>query len=245
VPGAAVIAGATSGMGWDFWPTILPSGILDCVDGVSVHPYRGALPETVTSEYQYLAWSIDQSAPANRKGAIPIIDSEWGYSSVTNGLSQADQASFLVRTQLINLYNNIPISIWYDWKNDGTDGTNAEQNFGMVTSTLTAKPAYQAMKTMTQQLTGYRLYQYVPTSTYGDCVFLFVNSAGKYKVVAWTGGGNHAVPLLTGMSSKAVVPVTSISGTTQNVTIGMSGISLTLTSAPQYLDLKNISLPAP
>ena len=244
VPSAAVIAGATSGIDWNFLQSIIGSGILDCLDGISVHPYRGALPETVTGEYQYLAWLIDQSAPANRKGMIPIIDSEWGYTSVANGLSQDDQANFLVRTQLINLFNNIPISIWYDWKNDGTDASAVEQNFGMVTSTLDPKPGYQALKTMTTQLLGYRVAQHVPTNNPSDCILLFVNDAGKYKMVAWT-GSPHAATLLNGFSASAVIPVTSVSGTTQNISMGWSGINMPLTAAPQYLDLKNLPLAAP
>ena len=32
----------------------------------------------------------------------------------------------------MNAMNNIPISIWYDWHNDGTNKTNPEHNFGTV-----------------------------------------------------------------------------------------------------------------
>ncbi|TXH06252.1 MAG: beta-1,4-xylanase [Nevskiaceae bacterium] len=246
VPSAAVIGGVTSGIDYNFLTPFLGSGVLDCIDGVSVHPYRGATPETVSGEFQYLRWLIDQSAPAGRSGgAIPIVSGEWGYSTVLGGLSTADQASFLVRMQLINLFNNVPISIWYDWKNDGTDATNSEQNFGIVTSTLSPKPAYQALKTLTTQLSGYRIVQRVAVGGSLDCVLLMVNSAGKYKAVAWTLAANHALTLLNGFSANATIPVTDIGGSTRNVVIGWAGMSLPLTSSPQYLDLASLPIPAP
>jgi polysaccharide biosynthesis protein PslG len=40
------------------------------------------------------------------------------------------------------LLNGIPLSIWYDWKNDGRDPDDGEQNFGTVTDDLQPKPAY-------------------------------------------------------------------------------------------------------
>ncbi len=244
-PGAAVVAGATSGMDWTFLQSLLGSGILDCVDGISVHPYRGATPDSVSGDYQYLAYLINQSAPGNRKGAIPVVESEWGYATVTGGLSQADQASYLVRIQLTNLVNNVPVSIWYDWKNDGTDPTNYNQNFGMVGNDLTPKPAYQALKTMTTQLAGYRFVQRVPTADSYVSILLFVNPAGKYKAVVWTSAARPAITLLNGVSANAVVPIADINGTTNNVKLNLSGIQLTPTSAPQYLDLSSLPLAAP
>ena len=59
--------------------------------------------------------------------------------------------------QLANLLNNVPLSIWYDWKNDGTDANDAEHNFGTVFPDLQPKPAYRAMQTLTHELSGCRI----------------------------------------------------------------------------------------
>jgi hypothetical protein len=59
---------------------------------------------------------------------------------------------FAVRQQLSNLLNGVPLSIWYDWKNDGQDPADGEQNFGTVKDDLQPKPAYTALKTMTDEL---------------------------------------------------------------------------------------------
>ncbi|MES2490104.1 MAG: cellulase family glycosylhydrolase [Pseudomonadota bacterium] len=245
VPSAAVIGGATSGIDWNFLSPFLSSGILDCVDGISVHPYRGQTPDSVSGEYQYLAWLIDQSAPSNRKGMIPVINSEWGYTTVAGGLPQADQANFLVRSQLVGLLNNVPISIWYDWKNDGSDPNDYEHNFGMVNADLTPKPAYQALKSMTTQLSGYQLMQRVAMPDPYASVLIFVNAAGKYKLVVWTSASSYAITLFNGITANAIVPVTDISGVTNNVAINWSGITLTLKPSPQYVDLANLPLAAP
>ena len=51
----------------------------------------------------------------------------------------------------------MPLSIWYDWKNDGTDATYSEHNFGIVDNRLKPKPSYVAAQTMTRELAGYRV----------------------------------------------------------------------------------------
>ena len=92
---------------------------LDYVDAISVHPYREWEPESVTEDYKSLRELIKKYSSK----PIPIISGEWGYSTANgwNGLnlSEEQQAAYLVRMLLINQLNHIPISIWYDWKNDG------------------------------------------------------------------------------------------------------------------------------
>lgn len=237
VPGAAVIGGATSTFPWDFLYSYLSSGALDCVDAISVHPYRAALPETVTAEMQYLQWVINQYAPATRKNAIPVVSGEWGYSTETYGVPLADQANYLVRMQLNNLLNGNPISIWYDWKNDGTNAAYNENNFGMVTSTLQVKPSYQAMTTMTTQLKGFTLLGRIPVGNDQDYVLLFANAAGKQKAVVWTTGSTHPLTLLGGLTTSGVVSVVSTVGSITKINVGILGTSITFSAAPQYLDM--------
>ena len=245
VPDAAVVGGATSGIDTAFLQHLFGSGVLDCLDAVSVHPYRGATPDSVSGSFQYLRLMIDQAAPAYRYGAIPIISGEWGYSTVINGLSEADQASYLVRMQLVNLFNNIPISIWYDWKNDGVDPSNNEHNFGIVSNALQPKLGYQALKTLSAQLSGYRILQRVNVGGSLDCVLLLVNAAGKYKAVVWTAGGAHSVRLLNNFSGNAVVQFIDVYGASRDVNIGWAGVLVPLTAAPQYINMGSLPIPPP
>ena len=54
----------------------------------------------------------------------PHLSGEWGYSVIPAGktysfvTSDAQQASYFDREMLWNAMNGIPLSIWYDWRND-------------------------------------------------------------------------------------------------------------------------------
>ena len=126
---------------------------------------------------------------------IPIISGEWGYSSNTKGVSQATQAAYIARQQLSNLLNGVPISIWYDWKNDGDNPNENEHNFGTVASNLQPKPAYLAVQNLTHELAGYRISNRRDVGNTNDFVLVLTNDAGNTKLAAWTTGASHNVPL--------------------------------------------------
>ena len=75
--------------------------------------------QTAATDYKRLRELIDRGVPESKRGKIPILSGEWGYASNTKGISLETQAAFAVRQQLCNLLNSVPLSIWYDWKNDG------------------------------------------------------------------------------------------------------------------------------
>ena len=59
---------------------------------------------------------------------------------------------------MVNKLNNIPISIWYGWEDDGSDPNNGEHHFGIrKENTAISKLAYNAMNTFTYILSGYRM----------------------------------------------------------------------------------------
>ncbi len=194
-PEATIIAPATSGFPWPFLEEFFKSGVLECLDGVSVHPYRDYKhgPETALADYQRLRELVDKYAPAPKKGKLPLISGEWGYASHTKGVSLETQAAFAVRQQLSNVLYGVPISIWYDWKNDGKDSAEREHNFGTVMPDLTPKPAYKAIQAFTKELSGFCVERRVPTASETDFVLVCKDSAGKRKLVAWTAGETHAV----------------------------------------------------
>ncbi len=48
--------------------------------------------------------------------------------------------------------NGLPLSIWYDWQDDGPDPTQLEQNFGLLTYIGQSKMASVAAQTLTHEL---------------------------------------------------------------------------------------------
>jgi hypothetical protein len=217
-PSATIIAPAMSGFDWKYLEYFLRSGVLEFLDGVSVHPYRSHnySPETAAVDYKRLRELIDRCAPPSKRGKVPILSGEWGYPSSTDGVSLETQAAFAVRQQLSNLLNGVPLSIWYDWKNDGRNPADSEQNYGTVNEDLQPKPAYTALKEMIDALSGYRLQQRLEGLAEADFVLVFVNESGARKAAAWIMAEPHTVRL-QGLQSE---------------------ISLELGPLPQYVVMK-------
>ncbi len=190
-PHACIVAPACAGFDWDFLEAVMKSGLLDYLDGVSVHPYRAQPPETAGQDFQRLRKLIARYAPPGRK--IPILSGEWGYSSHTGSVSERTQAEYAVRQQLSNLLDGVPVSIWYDWKNDGANPAENEQNFGTVTRDLKPKPAYSAIQTLTRELSGDGVEGRRNTGNEKDWVLVLTNALGQTKIAAWTLDVPHTV----------------------------------------------------
>jgi hypothetical protein len=218
--------------------------VLEYLDAVSVHPYRNPKnpPETAASDYQKLRTLIERYAPPSRKDHIPILSGEWGYSTHNHGVSLETQGAFAARQQLCNLLNGVPLSIWYDWKNDGPDANENEHNFGTVLSDLQPKPAYVAIKTLTRELSGYRIARRLALPGDKDYMLLCTNPAGGQKLAAWTLGEPHPVSLEIDL--KGGTKPTAVSGKGEPLTLKVESgrLWLDLASLPQYLSLGKASL---
>jgi hypothetical protein len=145
-----------------------------------------------------------------------------------------------VRQQLSNLLNGVPLSIWYDWKNDGDDPKENEHNFGTMTPDLRPKPAYNALKVMTHELAGYHPLPSANTSGAGpDFNCLFTNDSGRHKTVVWTTGEPHALTLqVPGSAHKKTVQ--GLKGTGEPVSLPVTStntVIVPLEPLPAYLDL--------
>ncbi len=238
-PRATIIGPASAGFPWEFLETFLQSGVLQYLDAVSVHPYREphSPPETAAGDYQKLRTLIERYAPRAKAGKIPILSGEWGYSTWNHGVSLETQAAFAARQQLSNLLNGVPLSIWYDWKNDGADPNENEHNFGTVLPDLTPKPTYVAIQTLTRELSGYRIVRRVALPSDRDYVLLCSNKAGARKLAAWTLGEPHQASLEVKLRREK--RVTAVSGNGESLTpkLDSGHLWLELTSAPQYVTL--------
>ena len=238
-PQATIVAPASAGFPWEFLETFLKSGVLEYLDAVSVHPYRGERqpPETAASDYQKLRALLQRYAPPARRGQVPILSGEWGYSTHTSGVSLATQAAFAARQQLANLLNGIPLSIWYDWKNDGTDPNENEHNFGTVLPDLKPKPAYTALQTLTRQLAGYRIARRLALPDDQDYVLLCAGPAGADKLAAWTLGEPHSIRLGLSAASSNRLTTESSQGASSLPKLEAGQLLLDLGAAPQYVTL--------
>jgi hypothetical protein len=199
--GEAFIGPATSTIDLPYLEACFQAGLLDYWDAVSVHPYRQNAPETVEEEYRSVRMLIRKYGPKDK--VIPIISGEWGYSSAWPGMGKDEaarieqQGKYLPREFLTNIANDVALSIWYDWHEDGTDPKEGEHHFGIVgheyhpgrDPVYDPKPAYTAMKVLNTQLGGYRFnktFRYFPEQRipelYTDAeYFLTLDATPKYS----------------------------------------------------------------
>jgi len=244
-PQATIVAPAVSKFPWGFLKNFLKSGVLEYLDGISVHPYRDAErpPETAIEDYKHLRQLIEQSAPNEAKKKIPIVSGEWGYSSnKVIGVSLEKQADFIVRQQLSNLLQEVPISVWYDWKNDGDDLNQVEHNFGTVTNDLKPKPGYVAVQTFTRELSGYRIVSRRNTGNKKDFVLILTNTAGETKLAVWTLGKPHKVAFDLEPTSVTELYFVDGRGKSGRIEIAKSSFTVKLSSSPEYIHLKEARL---
>ena len=213
VPQEIYIGPACSTMDFKFLEACFKAGCLEYWSAVSVHPYRQKNPETVAADYQKLRELIAKYAPAGKQ--IPIVSGEWGYSSGWKNFDEEKQGKFLARELLTNVACGIPISIWYDWHDDGTNPKEPEHHFGTVhheyhqgqEPVYEPKPAYEAMKALSTSLAGYTFEKRLDVGDPKDWVLLF-HGPGGARFVGWTTGESHEVnvPGLTGRVSLTDAP---------------------------------------
>ena len=86
-PDEKIIGPAVWGLDFEFIEECFRAGLLSYWSAVSVHPYRKTEPETVVADYARLRNLIAKYAPAGKR--VPIISSEWGYSSASSNCRSA------------------------------------------------------------------------------------------------------------------------------------------------------------
>jgi hypothetical protein len=147
-----------------------------------VHPYREGEPESAADDFAKLRDLIAKYVGPGK--TIPIISSEWGYSTAWKDQSPQLQADYLAREWLTNQWQHIPLSIYYDWQDD-TSSIDAECHFGMVDQNLQPKSAYNAARTLIDQLRGFTFADRLNAG--GSDVFLLRFTRNKHERFAvWT-----------------------------------------------------------
>ncbi len=253
VPKEKIIGPAVGEMDFAFLEGCFKAGLLEYWSAVSVHPYLRTDPELVASDYCRLKELIKKYAPRNiqsRSGnpesatankEIPIISSEWGYSSAWPGMNEAKQGELLARQWLVNQANGVSVSIWYDWQDDGSDRNDPEHHFGMVVNdyhkardpVYDPKPAYQAAKTLTSFFGGYRFQRRLNIGDPNDFVLVFENGDSQ-RFAAWTRSGEkHEIQIPVKAGRYAVVGHTGEK--VGVIVVERQGIHVTVSSAPTYI----------
>ncbi|MBN2456254.1 MAG: cellulase family glycosylhydrolase [Sedimentisphaerales bacterium] len=238
-PSAIVVAPAVSGIKLQWLEECFKKGLLKWIDALTVHPYRSQNkpPESVIDEYSKLRQLIRKYTPNGKD--IPVLSGEWGYSLVNRDgtrFSEKRQAQYVVRMFLVNLYQQVPVSIWYDWRDDGTDANEREYNFGITRHNLEPKMAYIAVKTLTNTLEGYSIKKRLDLASENDFA-LVLSKNGEQALAFWTIEQPHEIEIPLGPGEAKLVKML---GSQINLSWQSKQINVFVSESPQYLLLKSV-----
>jgi hypothetical protein len=212
-PSAKVSTTGVSGYDFAFVRGYLAGG---GADAIGVHPYRLSGGETITDDTLLLR-SIAGALP----GAPAVWDTEWGYSSTSFGgdghapTARATQATFVVREILSAWALGFPLAVVYDLRDDGTDPTNAEHNYGLIANDYTDKPAAVSVRTLGDVAKGRVFKGFLdlePTSLYA----MRLDGSRDVVVALWSGMPQGRVPVTLVNAKRA----TSMLGTSIDISSG-------------------------
>ncbi|GAA4219119.1 hypothetical protein FHR32_004434 [Streptosporangium album] len=231
VPGAVVAGPVLAGVDLAWLKRLFELGGLDHVDAVSVHTYaRNAAPEGVTApQLASLHTLIRQYNNGQDK---PLWLSETGWNTANPGVSEQQQADYLVRDLALNLQTGVTREYWYDFLDDCANADDKECRYGLLRdinsgqSVAAPKPAYVTYAVLTRQLAGYRPTR-LETLASGAYSALFTNSSGATIRVLWA-----TKPQAVNVTAAGAVTVTDRWGVS-NTTNG--SVELALTEHPVYL----------
>jgi hypothetical protein len=190
-PSAKVSSGGLSRFDAAFLKGVVDPSLAASLTAIAVHPYPKTGPETIAPELGILREWVVHSLGEH----IEIWDTEWGYSSAnapaeapSNGQTKEGrrrQASLAVREFLTVWAVGLPLAVWYDLRDDGTDPANPEHNYGLLDSSGNEKPAMQAIHTL-MRVAGDRKYVGMIQETPAGIHAMRLDGSTDTVLVVWT-----------------------------------------------------------
>ena len=236
-PGEIIVGPALSGTKLDFLEVVAKARALADWSGITIHPYLRGGPETYGPAYDQTRQLIRKYATPGQR--IDVMCGESGYS--TTWVDEPTQGKYLARLFLFDVMSGVPLTIWYDWHDDGINPKDREHHFGIVhhdyhagaTQVYDPKPAYDAALTYAHELAGVRFKERIKTTSGDDYILTFTKGTTEC-VAAWTTASTPhdvTIPLPDG-----VYTVISYDGKSHTEATATGGtLTLRLDGGPQYL----------
>jgi hypothetical protein len=240
---SVIIGPAASGFAWRLLHRFMVGDRSACFDAISVHPYRDRAPEDVLGDWANLSAML---CPAG--SACPaLVSSEWGYSAWGGEWTAERQADYVLRLYMLNLLSHVPVSIIYDWQDDGPSPNDKEANFGLLDYPGAPKPVYHALRRLVRELEGLHFLGRVETPGSRSVVLAFGTSAGPTKLVAWS----DAAPLDMVVPAGACITADLVQGGNARaagscpagVAVMPHAVSIRLTSRPSTVIVPSATSP--
>lgn len=152
-PDAKIVCGSVTGLSAvnDWIEDAFELGVLDLCDAFSLHPYVWAYGSGAHGAYAF-AWVdevrdlMEAHKPTNTPG-LAITEIGWPNHTGTHATTEAKTATYLAQTLLLaKMRPWIDAVYWYEMQDQGTDAGETEDNYGIVRTDLSSKPAMLAMR---------------------------------------------------------------------------------------------------
>jgi polysaccharide biosynthesis protein PslG len=241
-PDELVVGPALSGSKLDFVEVSAKAGVFAYWSGITIHPYLRTGPESYGFGYDQVRRLIEKYASPNQQ--IDVMCGESGYSTTSSGIDDSTQGKYLARLFLFDVMSGVPLTIWYDWHDDGNDPHNKEHNFGIVhhdyhpgaAQVYDPKPAYNAARTYSNELAGFRFKERLKTASTNDFVLSFTKDTTGCLVAWTTAPAPHVVKI---SAPDGIYSVTDYDGNKQPDAATSGGImTLNIDAGPKYLKRK-------
>ncbi|MEQ7920882.1 hypothetical protein ABQX22_16920 [Xanthomonas sp. WHRI 1810A] len=249
---AKILAGSVTPQGMDFGfaDHLIDAGMLDLVDGLSVHPYAHCAGMGQNNPESWVNWMRQYERHIRTKAGrdVPLYLTEMAWPSHTGncGNTADTQAAYMARIMFFSrTIPNIKAMWWYDLINDGADRGDQEHNFGLLNEDLSPKPAYAVLKVISPFIKD---FTYEPSlSVWENNQYLLHFKKGKEQVVvAWSGGKSSDRALATNIPQKGAVALIDMaqpekswfdSGASWACQAQQCSTSVTLTGFPKIIRL--------
>lgn len=229
-PDEPLIGPALNGIDMDYLVPAMRADALRGFRAISLHPYRAGAPESVLPELARVRQALD----AGGLEGVPIVNSEWGYSTARGPINPMMQADYAARVFLVGSMAGFPLSIWYDLRNDGPDPNKFEHNFGLYDQAWNPKPPVETVKALTDALTGFTYDRRIALRAATDFCLLF-RRGQDYRLVAWT---TRTRPTQASLPTTARrVRVYNLGGTARERTPIGGAVSVTLNARPIVVEI--------
>ncbi len=190
-PNAKVLAGAvtSAGIKSGFAQRLIEAGVMQSVDGLSLHPYVHCYGREHDTPEAWIEWlrevDLELSRAANQPVPLYLTEMAWPSHQGACGFDETTQAAYLARSYfLAKTLPNVRGYWWYDFRNDGTDLREREHNFGLLRQDYSPKPAYWVLAAISQIIKDYQFLGRVEESR--NSVLLRFGNDEEQLLVAWS-----------------------------------------------------------
>lgn len=165
-PSATVVFGGTFSNDYSFVEGAYAAGAKGSFDAMATHPYTGSVsPDAMLSWNGRLAPAAFAGYREVRNSMLangddkPIWLTEFGWSTTSqaNGVSAAQQASYLTAAYCVAQQDPyVTVAIWYEFRNNfwANNADTMEDQYGLMNTSFVPKPSYYAFQSYTPGATN-------------------------------------------------------------------------------------------